>query len=137
MFRNVILSIDQSWQVLCKTVYAIMPSQQNMRVMMSVLLMCVVTLAFGQTTSSNQALTEGINQFGGAVETMQQFIPIIKNLCYILAVAFGLVGGVLIVIAMNNHEQDVNKKIAMTVGAVVFMLVIAQVIPLIFGVATE
>ena len=111
-------------------------SPSGMRTVMCVMLMCGCTFAFAQTSSS-EALSEGINQFSDAVETMKQFVPIIKNLCYILAVVFGLVGGVMIVIAMNNHEQDVNKKIAMTVGAVVFMLVIAQAIPLIFGIATE
>lgn len=107
-----------------------------MRSMMCVMLMMGFSVAFAQT-SSGEALSEGLTQFGGAVDTMKGFVPIVKNLCYILAVVFGLIGGVLIVIAMNNHEQDVNKKIAMTVGAVVFMLVIAQAIPLIFGIATE
>lgn len=137
MLQNVISYFSPAWQSVCRAVGSVMPGQQQLRCMMSVLLMCFVTFAFAQTTSTSEALNEGINQFGGAVETMQQFVPIIKNLCYILAVIFGLVGGVLIVIAMNNHEQDVNKKIAMTVGAVVFMLVIAQAIPLIFGVGAD
>lgn len=114
-------------------------NQQQLRSVLCFALMFTFCYAFGQDagqTSASEALSQGINQFEDAVSTMAQFVPIIKNLCYILAVIFGLIGGVLIVIAMNNHEQDVNKKIAMTVGAVVFMLVIAQAIPLIFGVAT-
>lgn len=112
-------------------------NQQMLRTVMCVLFICGFTFAFAQTTSTSEALNEGLTQFESAVDTMKRFVPIVKNLCYILAVIFGLVGGVMIVIAMNNHEQDVNKKIAMTVGAVVFMLVIAQAIPLIFGIATE
>ena len=113
-------------------------SQQTLRNVMCVCLVCFGTLAFAQGgTAASQSLETGISQFSEAVTTLQQFIPIVKNLCYILAVIFGLVGAVMIVIAMNNHEQDVNKKIAMTVGAVVFMIVIAQAIPLIFGLAAD
>lgn len=107
-----------------------------LRSIMCVLLMFGFTMAFAQTSASG-ALDEGLSSFSEAVETMKGFVPIVKNLCYILAVVFGLIGGVMIVIAMNNHEQDVNKKIAMTVGAVVFMLVIAQAIPLIFGITAD
>jgi len=111
-------------------------SQSQMRVAMSALLLAGVTVAFAQNGAA-QSLETGISEFSNAVETMKQFVPIVKNLCYILAVVFGFIGGVLIVIALNNHEQDVNKKIAMTVGAVVFMLVIAQAIPLIFGIPVD
>ena len=135
MFTNLIVKGMDIAERVSQKIGSLM-NQQTMRTVMCVVMMCGFTAVFAQT-SSGEALNEGLSQFGEAVETMKRFVPIIKNLCYILAVVFGLIGGVLIVIAMNNHEQDVNKKIAMTVGAVVFMLVIAQAIPLIFGIATE
>lgn len=109
-------------------------SEGQMRTLVCVALLgCTMTMM----AQGTESLQTGIDQFGNAVETMKKFVPIIKSLCYILAVIFGLIGGVLIVIAMNNHEQDVNKKIAMTVGAVAFMLVMAQVLPLIFGISAD
>lgn len=135
MFTNLIVKGMNFAERVSQKIGSLM-NQQTMRTVMCFVMMCGFTVAFAQTASGD-ALNEGLSQFNEAVETMKGFVPIIKNLCYILAVVFGLVGGVMIVIAMNNHEQDVNKKIAMTVGAVVFMLVIAQAIPLIFGIATE
>ena len=144
MIVNYGVSVCQTaWTAVCAAASRLPRlNQQQLRSMLCFALMFTFSYAFAQEgggggqTATSEALNQGITQFGDAVSTMAQFVPIIKNLCYILAVIFGLVGGVMIVIAMNNHEQDVNKKIAMTVGAVVFMLVIAQAIPLIFGVAT-
>ena len=35
---------------------------------------------------------------------------------------------------MNNEEQDVKKKIMMTVGACIFLIAAANALPLFFGI---
>ena len=45
-----------------------------------------------------------------------------------------VVGAISIYIAMNNEENDIKKKIMMTVGACIFLVAAAQALPLFFGV---
>lgn len=64
-----------------------------------------------------------------------KYIPYVVNLCYALAGIFAVVGAISVYIAMNNEEQDVKKKIMMTVGACIFLIAAANALPLFFGIS--
>lgn len=77
------------------------------------------------------------SQSSGAISDvatgMQSYIEPVQNVCYIVAALMGIIGGLSCALAMSNHEQDVTKKAAFTVGGVIFMVAIAQLIPIFFG----
>ena len=77
------------------------------------------------------------NESAGAIEQiasgMERYITPVQNVCYIIAALMGIIGGLSCALAMSNHEQDVTKKAAFTIGGVIFMVAIAQLIPLFFG----
>lgn len=64
-----------------------------------------------------------------------KYIPYVVNLCYALAGIVAIVGAISVYIAMNNEEQDVKKKIMMTVGACIFLIAAANALPLFFGIS--
>ena len=61
-----------------------------------------------------------------------KYVPYVVNLCYALAGIVAIVGAISVYIAMNNEEQDVKKKIMMTVGACIFLIAAANALPLFF-----
>ena len=63
-----------------------------------------------------------------------KYVPYVVNLCYALAGIVEIVGAISVYIAMNNEEQDVKKKIMMTVGACIFLIAAANALPLFFGI---
>ena len=63
-----------------------------------------------------------------------KYVPYVVNLCYALAGIVAIVGAISVYIAMNNEEQDVKKKIMMTVGACIFFIAAANSLPLFFGI---
>ena len=63
-----------------------------------------------------------------------KYVPYVVNLCYALAGIEAIVGAISVYIAMNNEEQDVKKKIMMTVGACIFLVAAAKALPLFFGI---
>ena len=63
-----------------------------------------------------------------------KYVPYVVNLCYALAGIVAIVGAISVYIAMNNEEQDVKKKIMMTVGACIFRIAAANARPLFFGI---
>ena len=63
-----------------------------------------------------------------------KYVPYVVNLCYALAGIVAIVGAISVYIAMNNEEQDVKKKIMMTVGACIFLIAAANANPLFFGI---
>ena len=63
-----------------------------------------------------------------------KYVPYVVNLCYALACIVAIVGAISVYIAMNNEEQDVKKKIMMTVGACIFLIAAANALPLFFGI---
>ena len=63
-----------------------------------------------------------------------KYVPYVVNLCYALAGIVAIVGAISVYIAMNNEEQDVKKKIMMTVGACIFIIAAANALPLFFGI---
>lgn len=63
-----------------------------------------------------------------------KYVPVVVKLCYAIAGVVAVVGAISIYIAMNNEENDIKKKIMMTVGACIFLVAAAQALPLFFGV---
>ena len=63
-----------------------------------------------------------------------KYVPYVVNLCYALAGIVAIVGAISVYIAMNNEEQDVKKKIMMTVVACIFLIAAANALPLFFGI---
>ena len=63
-----------------------------------------------------------------------KYVPYVVNLCYALAGIVAIVGAISVYIAMNNEEQDIKKKIMMTVGACIFLIAAANALPLFFGI---
>ena len=90
--------------------------------------------AFAQSAGADfSSSADAIDQIAGG---MKDYITPVQNVCYIIAALMGIIGGLSCALAMSNHEQDVTKKAAFTVGGVIFMVAIAQLIPLFFGMNT-
>ena len=78
--------------------------------------------------------TAGTTALGNVSTEIAKYIPVVVKLCYAIAGVVAVVGAISIYIAMNNEEQDVKKKIMMTVGACIFLIAAAQALPLFFSV---
>ena len=63
------------------------------------------------------------------------YVPYVVNLCYAVAGVVAIVGAISVYIAMNNDDNDVKKKIMMTVGACIFLIAAAKGLPLFFGIS--
>ena len=83
--------------------------------------------AAGNFSAGTKALTT-------ATEEIAKYVPIVVKLCYAIAGVVAVVGAISVYIAMNNEENDIKKKIMMTVGACIFLIAAAQALPLFFGV---
>lgn len=93
---------------------------------------------FPQAANAQALAGTGYDAGTSALETvateLTKYIPYVVNLCYALAGIVAIVGAVSVYIAMNNEEQDVKKKIMLTVGACVFLIAAANALPLFFGI---
>ena len=76
----------------------------------------------------------GISALEEVASELVKYVPYVVNLCYALAGIVAIVGAISVYIAMNNEEQDVKKKIMMTVGACIFLIAAANALPLFFGI---
>ena len=76
----------------------------------------------------------GTSALEGVASELVKYVPYVVNLCYALAGIVAIVGAISVYIAMNNEEQDVKKKIMMTVGACIFLIAAANALPLFFGI---
>lgn len=94
-------------------------------------------LSVGYPVFAQSGGSVDFSQTSGAINDiasgLESYIDPVQNLCYIIAALMGIIGGLSCALAMSNHEQDVTKKAAFTVGGVIFMVAIAQLIPLFFG----
>ena len=77
---------------------------------------------------------EGTSALEEVASELVKYVPYVVNLCYALAGIVAIVGAISVYIAMNNEEQDVKKKIMMTVGACIFLIAAANALPLFFGI---
>ena len=93
---------------------------------------------FPQAANAQTLAGTGYDAGTSALETvateLTKYIPYVVNLCYALAGIVAIVGAVSVYIAMNNEEQDVKKKIMLTVGACIFLIAAANALPLFFGI---
>lgn len=76
----------------------------------------------------------GITALGEVEKSLKDYIEPVTKVCYALAGIFAIIGAISVYIAMNNEEQDVKKKIMMTVGACIFLIAAAQALPAFFTV---
>ena len=76
----------------------------------------------------------GTSAWEEVASELVKYVPYVVNLCYALAGIVAIVGAISVYIAMNNEEQDVKKKIMMTVGACIFLIAAANALPLFFGI---
>lgn len=86
--------------------------------------------AFAQTGPD---YTTGVTALGEVKDGIVKYIPAVTNVCYALAGVVAIIGAISVYIAMNNEEQDVKKKIMMTVGSCIFLIAAAQALPKFFG----
>ncbi|WP_270650722.1 MULTISPECIES: DUF4134 domain-containing protein [Bacteroidaceae] len=101
--------------------------------------MLVTMMIFGVITVLAQ---NGAGDYSAGTDALTQvtteivkYVPIVVKLCYAIAGVVAVVGAISVYIAMNNEEQDVKKKIMMTVGACIFLIAAAQALPLFFGIS--
>lgn len=105
----------------------------NPRVAMVFTLLFVFTLGmFAQNTAVDYSA--GTKALGTVTTEIAKYVPVVVKLCYAIAGVVAVVGAISIYIAMNNEENDIKKKIMMTVGACIFLVAAAQALPLFFGV---
>ena len=96
-------------------------------------LLFVFTLGmFAQNTAGDYSA--GTTALGSVTTEIAKYVPVVVKLCYAIAGVVAVVGAISIYIAMNNEENDIKKKIMMTVGACIFLVAAAQALPLFFGV---
>lgn len=103
------------------------------RVKALALTMLVSTVTFAQNVAGDY--TAGTNALSTVAEEIAKYVPIVVKLCYAIAGVVAIIGAISVYIAMNNEEQDVKKKIMMTVGACIFLIAAAQALPLFFGIS--
>ena len=87
---------------------------------------------FAQNTAGDYSA--GTTALGTVTTEIAKYVPVVVKLCYAIAGVVAVVGAISIYIAMNNEENDIKKKIMMTVGACIFLVAAAQALPLFFGV---
>lgn len=87
--------------------------------------------AFAQNVGDYNA---GITALGEVEKSLKDYIEPVTKVCYALAGIVAIIGAISVYIAMNNEEQDVKKKIMMTVGACIFLIAAAQALPAFFTV---
>ena len=106
---------------------------KNPRFGMVMMLLFVFTIGvFAQDAAGN--FSAGTKALTTATEEIAKYVPIVVKLCYAIAGVVAVVGAITVYIAMNNEENDIKKKIMMTVGACIFLIAAAQALPLFFGV---
>lgn len=113
-----------------KTSKSIMSSGRLKAVALMLVVGC--TMAMAQNTAGGYEA--GTKALTTVTEEIAKYVPIVVKLCYAIAGVVAVVGAISIYIAMNNEENDIKKKIMMTVGACIFLVAAAQALPLFFGV---
>lgn len=96
-------------------------------------LMFVVLLVAGTVSMFAQSISAGQSALEEVATGVAAYIPYVTKVCYALAAVVAIVGAVSVYIAMNNDDQDVKKKIIVTVGACIFLIAAATALPKFFG----
>ena len=100
--------------------------------LVTMLIIDVITVLAQNGAGDYSAGTDALTQ---VTTEIVKYVPIVVKLCYAIAGVVAVVGAISVYIAMNNEEQDVKKKIMMTVGACIFLIAAAQALPLFFGIS--
>lgn len=95
--------------------------------------MVVLLLMAGTVSVFAQSIDTGVNALGGVATGIAKYIEPVTKVCYALAGVVAIVGAISVYIAMNNDDQDVKKKIIVTVGACIFLIAAATTLPKFFG----
>ena len=102
----------------------------NKRVMSCLVMLLVCTVsAFAQATGN----AAGVSALETVSTDIAAYLPAVQKVIYAIAGVVALIGAVGVYIAMQNDEQDVKKKIMMTVGSCIFLIAAATALPLFFG----
>lgn len=104
----------------------------NPRFSLALFLLFVGVGVFAQNAAGNYET--GITAIETVTQEIVKYVPVVQKLCYAIAGVVAIVGAISVYIAMNNDEQDVKKKIMITVGSCIFLIAAAQALPLFFGV---
>lgn len=107
---------------------------KNPRFTMMVALLFVFTLGIMADTAATGGYEAGKTALSSVTEEIGKYIPLVVKLCYAIAGVVAVLGAISVYMAMNNEEQDVKKKIMMTVGACIFLIAAANALPLFFGI---
>lgn len=99
---------------------------------LALMLLVGTTAVMAQNSAGDYSA--GTTALTTVTEEIAKYVPIVVKLCYAIAGVVAIVGAISVYIAMNNEEQDVKKKIMMVVGACIFLIAAAQVLPLFFGI---
>lgn len=98
---------------------------------MAMMFIAGTAMCLAQTTAGDYSA--GTSALATVSEEIAKYVPIVVKLCYAIAGVVAVVGAISVYISMNNEEQDVKKKIMMVVGACIFLIAVAQALPLFFG----
>lgn len=105
---------------------------KNPRVMTMLAFLFVFTI--GTFAADNGVGYEaGTTAMTTVTEQIKKYIPLVRNLCYVIAAIITVIGAITIVIKMNNGEQDIKKSIMMTVGSCILFVAAAIALPAFFG----
>ena len=96
-------------------------------------LMCFFFAGHVLAQSTGADYEAGMSALSTVSENIANYIPYVVNLCYAIAGIVVVVGAISVFMAMNNQEQDVKKRIMLTVGSCLFLIAAAQTLPLFFG----
>lgn len=95
-----------------------------------------VFLAFAMLlTTSMQAQDAAAGNAGlsVAVTSITEYFPTVKLLCYAIGGVVGLIGGIRIFNKWNNGDNDINKELVGYGGAMLFLVIMPNVIQAFFG----
>lgn len=91
---------------------------------------------FALTVSVGEAMagSKGAAGFTKATQEVSSYQTPVSNLMKAIAAVIVLVGAFNVYFKMQNGDQDVKKKIMMTVGSCIFLIAAAKALPAFFGV---
>lgn len=98
---------------------------------------CVAALSsvYAHAQSATAGLDAGKTAITQTTTSLKTYIPVVSNLCYVLAGIVAVLGALSVYMKMNNEEQDVKKSIMMIVGACIFLIAAAKALPMFFGIS--
>jgi len=100
-------------------------SKKQVLTVMSVML---VSTTFAQNAGAGAA---GVDN---AVLEILDYFPVIINLCYAIGGIIGLVGGIRIFQKWNSGDNDINKELIGYGGAMLFLVLVPNVVGAFFGI---